>query len=246
MISVCMATYNGERFIKKQLDSILSQLSEHDELIISDDGSTDGTLNIISSYNDNRIKVFHHQKDTELLKIKHSRNFYLVASNFENALSKSNGDYIFLSDQDDIWKMNKVSEILSALKNNDIVMSNFSIIDEFNNVVVEKFYSLSPISKSLLMNIIKSKFLGCCMAFKRSVLEYALPFPKKIIGHDYWIGCLGTKKFQFSFINEPLHMYRRANNNVSTASGKSNNSIFYRLVFRIRFLGQIIYRLFRK
>ena len=64
MISVCMATYNGERFIKEQIDSILPQLSQDDELIISDDGSTDRTLEIIASYKDERIKVFHHLNPT--------------------------------------------------------------------------------------------------------------------------------------------------------------------------------------
>ncbi|MDY2843374.1 MAG: glycosyltransferase family 2 protein, partial [Treponema sp.] len=222
MISVCMATYNGGRFIKEQIDSILPQLSQEDELIISDDGSTDKTLEIIASYKDERIKVFHHKKNPEYAKIKHSRNFYYATSNFENALNQAKGDYIFLSDQDDIWKSDKKEKMLKALADYkaDCVMCNFSVIDENGNIIKEKFYENSPISKSLVVNILKSKFLGCCMAFSRNLLQKALPFPDKLIAHDYWIGCLSEKLI---FLNEPLHLYRRYESNVSTSSEKSKN-----------------------
>ena len=245
MISVCMATYNGERFIKKQLDSILSQISENDEIIISDDGSSDSTLNIIQSYKDSRIKLLNHNKDLSLLKEK-SSSFKLVAQNFENALCKAKGDYIFLSDQDDIWKENKVSETIKALQTFDIVMSNFSIIDENDKITKENFYSSTPISKFFLVNIIRSHFLGCCMAFRKRVLDYCLPFPKKLIGHDYWIGCLGTYRYNFYFISSPLHLYRRTLNNVSTSTGKSNNSIFYRIKYRFDFFISILFHIVKK
>ena len=75
MHSICLATYNGKKYLRPQLDSILAQLGENDELIISDDGSTDGTIDIIQSYNDPRIKLFHNQR-------------HGVASNFENALNQ--------------------------------------------------------------------------------------------------------------------------------------------------------------
>ena len=246
MISVCMATYNGAKFIKEQIDSILPQLSADDELIISDDGSSDGTLEIIASYTDKRIKLLHHQKDPSLAKIKHSRNFYYATENFENALKEARGDYIFLSDQDDIWKEDKVSESLRFLQNYDIVMSNFSIIDESNNITNQKFYKKSPISKFLLVNIANSHFLGCCMAFRKNVLEYCIPFPQKLLAHDYWIGCLGVKKFLFSFIDEPLHLYRRTTTNVSTSTGISNNSMIYKLLYRFQILVKILVQLVSK
>ena len=115
MISVCMATYNGERYIKRQIDSILYQLGEDDELIISDDGSTDRTLEIIKKYNDSRIKIYEHIKKAELSKVKKLRNFYYATSNFENALIHSRGEYIFLADQDDIWESEKVTSTSSCL-----------------------------------------------------------------------------------------------------------------------------------
>lgn len=99
MISVCMATYNGEKYIKEQIDSILKQLGSDDELVISDDGSSDGTIDIILGYHDPRIHLY-------------KGSFHSPAFNFENALKNATGDFIFLSDQDDIWYDNKVPEIL--------------------------------------------------------------------------------------------------------------------------------------
>ena len=129
MISVCMATYNGERFLREQIDSILCQLAPDDELIISDDGSTDGTLDIIQSYNDKRIKLLHHKKKSEYAKIKYSRNFYYATDNFENALQAAQGDYIFLADQDDVWMKDKAKLMSSYLDKFDCVMCNNQIID---------------------------------------------------------------------------------------------------------------------
>ena len=180
MISVCMATYNGERFIKEQIDSILPQLSENDELIISDDGSTDRTLEIIASYEDRRIKVLHHKKNPKLPKVKHGRNFYYATENFGNALKEASGDYIFLSDQDDVWMPNKVKICIEKIKNADLVMHNLSLFsDDINKSFI--LYKTNPIPKLWWKNLIQMNFWGCCMAFKKSVLDFSIPFPRNII-----------------------------------------------------------------
>ena len=241
-----MATYNGARFIKQQIDSILPQLSADDELIISDDGSIDGTLDIIAKYNDERIKLLYHQKNPELTKIKLSRSFYYATENFENALKNAKGDYIFLADQDDIWKDNRVKKVLAELKCFDCVMCNYDVIDSNNRIIYEKFLKKNPISPSLIQNVITSRFIGCCMAFNRAVLHYILPFPKKLLAHDFWIGCLANKKFKFFFIDEPLHLYRRTGDNVSPSVTGSKNILLYRFFYRLIFLLQIFKRLLLK
>ena len=239
MISVCIATYNGAKYIKQQLESILSQIGNNDEIIISDDESVDKTVEIIKSINDSRIKILIHKKEnSEILKMK-SGSFMAVSQNFENALNNAKGDVIFLSDQDDYWLPNKVNTCLSALEENDIVMSNYSIAGENLDVKIESFYAHSPISKYLLVNIARSSFLGCCMAFRKCVLDYVLPFPKNLIGHDFWIGCLGVRNFRFLFIQAPLLLYRRTDSNVSTASAKSKNSLIYKIYYRLVFLKKL-------
>ena len=117
MISVCVATYNGEKFIREQIESILCQLSSDDEIIVSDDGSTDGTIVIINCIGDKRIRIIEGPR-------KHSPTF-----NFENALKEAKGDYIFLADQDDVWKTNKVEVCMKWLQKYDCVVSDAEVTE---------------------------------------------------------------------------------------------------------------------
>lgn len=234
MISVCMATYNGERFIKEQIDSILPQISENDELMISDDGSTDKTLEIIASYKDVRIKVFHHKKTGNkyypTLKVCYS------TSNFENALNQANGDYIFLCDQDDIWEKNKVSESLDLLKKYDYVIHNFSVIDEKGNVIKSKFYNKTSLKFKIPSDVIQPNFWGCCSCFNRKILEKSLPFPEKICLHDFWIG-LVAEKFGKCFWNDTcLIQHRISDRNTSSGGRKSENSLLLKIRYRLNTL----------
>lgn len=242
MISVCMASYNGAKYIREQVMSILPQLGKDDEIIISDDGSTDGTLETIQSFNDKRIKVLHHAK----IEYRHTYliNFRKVADNFENALSHAKGDIIFLSDQDDIWKEDKVAKMIKALENYDIVECNCGTIDENDNLLAEKFRSKRPFSNSILGNLISMPFLGCCMAFHSKVLNWSLPFPNELIAHDFWIGFWGNQLGNMGYIDEPLHLYRQHTNNVSPGSKKSNNKLMLKLIYRTELLCQIINRLY--
>lgn len=233
MISVCMATYNGEKYLKEQIDSILIQLSIEDELIISDDGSMDTTLSILASYNDPRI---HYMEN----KGKHG-----VVSNFENALKHAVGDYIFLCDQDDIWNYDKVKIVISKLKTNDLVVHDAELIDKDGKSMKKNYYSLMHQGTGFLSNLIKTRFLGCCMAFTKEVKEACLPFPKGIAGHDFWIGIYSILKFKVIFIDDILIKYRRHENNVSFSSEKSKNSLYKKFfLIRLPILFNILIRIF--
>ncbi len=238
-ISVCIATYNGSRFIKKQLESILRQLSEDDEVIISDDGSTDDALDVINSLNDKRIKVFKHIKDKSISK-KYLSSFYYASYNFENAIKHATGDIIYLSDQDDIWAANRIAHTLPYMKEFDILMCNYSVIDANDNIVISKYLGPRPISKFLIYNLWKIPFRGCCMTLTREALQKALPFPKNCINHDLWIGLyLVHKGYKCKYIDEPLHLYRDHTDNVSSVVGKSPNRLWFKIHYRLRFLYQI-------
>lgn len=216
-ISVCLATYNGEKYVIEQLSTILSQLSKADEIVISDDGSTDSTLNIIKALNDDRIKVF-----------KNKSNHGFVG-NFENALTHATGDYIFLSDQDDIWLKNKVSTILPLFKDYDLIVHDAEIVDGNGLSLNKNYYSTLHSGRGFLANLYKSRFLGCCMAFTKDVKEFCLPIPNNIVAHDYWIGMYSLLNFKVCFIDDILLKYRRHGNNASPSSEKSSNSFFYKL-----------------
>ena len=127
-ISVAMATYNGEKYIKEQLESILRQLNVNDEVVISDDGSTDNTIKIVNDFKDSRIKIICGPKKG-------------IIKNFENAIKNCTGKYIFLSDQDDIWLDNKVNEVLNCFKSDiTCVLHDAKIVDTNLNAIDDSFF----------------------------------------------------------------------------------------------------------
>lgn len=232
MISVCMATYNGEKYIKEQLESILKQLASDDEVIISDDGSKDRTIEIVKMINDDRVKIFYNQG---------MRGF---THNFENALKHANGDVIFLSDQDDIWKEHKISVTMEVLENCDFTISDCITVNSNMDVIQESRFEAFGMKSGFLRHILKSRFLGCCMAFKRNVLEASLPFPSKdsLVEHDIWLAAVAMLYFKVELIKEPLILYRRHGNNTSAGGFEKGYSLFnkvYRRLYRIACLVRV-------
>lgn len=241
-VSVCMATYNGQKYLYKQLSSILEQLSKNDEIIISDDGSSDNTLDIIKNFNDSRIKVLNHYNKSKIDNTKENK-IYSVSKNFENALIQATGEIIILSDQDDIWIKGRVSAVKNALRIKDLMLCNYQLIDKQDNLIEDKHYQKNPLANSYFKNIFHSPFLGCCMAFKRESLKYCLPFPKKLIGHDLWIGNLIYFLGSYAYILAPLHQYRRHENNVTPVTGNSKNTFLFKVKYRIIVTIQLFFRI---
>jgi glycosyltransferase involved in cell wall biosynthesis len=228
-----MATYNGEKYIKEQLDSILSHLKENDEVIVSDDSSSDKTVEIIKAYNDSRIKIIENQK------------FQSPISNFENVLKHASGDIIVLADQDDIWKPNKIETIKKYMQEYDLVLSDADIIDEQGNILQESFYALNGSKSGFIKNIVKNSYLGCAMAFNRKVLEKSLPFPKDLPMHDWWVGLVAELYGKVYFIENKLISYRRHGNNVSLTGEKSKYFFTKKIMFRIIMIKNLLLRYFK-
>jgi len=231
-----MATYNGEKYIEEQVKSILPLLSENDELIVSDDGSTDKTLDLLENFNDGRIKIFHHNKSEVKIPFylgsKAADNFYFAARNFENALAKAQGDYIFLSDQDDVWLPDKIEKTIPYLNKDTLVISDAWIVDS----------TLKKIDKLSKYRIYKKGFFrniyirggapqGCVCAFTKNMKNFILPIPKNVLTHDFWIGLLAELKYKSVYISEPLILHRRHSSTVSSTE-KSYHSFFYILRYR--------------
>lgn len=223
MISVCIATYNGAEYIVEQLNSITSQLSEFDEIIISDDCSTDDTLENIANLRDPRIKVF----------INSERLGY--TKNFENALKRCSGDVIFLSDQDDCWLDGKVNKVMTALVKNDFVVTDCSLTDDKLNVTQASHFEIHGVRSGFINNLLLPRYVGACMAFNRSLLDFCLPFPKycQYTPHDYWISLIAESKFKVLLLREPLMLYRRHGKNASNGGSRSTVPLTRRLLIRI-------------
>lgn len=224
-ISIAMAVYNGEKFISQQIESILCQLNADDELVISYDNSSDNTLNIINSIKDcdQRVKVYVNKNPG-------------VFGNFDNAISKTTGDIIFISDQDDVWDRNKVETVLSHFNDDvDIVIHNGVHIDENGCVISKNFFELYNIKKSIVKNFIKPRYSGCCMAFKNELKKKILPIPLDVGAYDHWIGMVGELFYKVCFINDVLIYHRIHNNNVTPTSRRRLSSIIkYRLFLLIQ------------
>lgn len=197
MNTVCIATYNGEKYIVAQLKSILEQLQPKDEIVVSDDGSTDNTIAKIESVGDKRVRVIH-------------SGYHMVKKNFENALRAARGDIIFLSDQDDVWLPGKYARCVKELERVDLVCTNSIMTDEDLQVVNEDFFSLYHSGPGILKNAFNNTYYGSCMAFRRKLLDKALPFPKtREIGHDIWLGLVAEMTGTVAFLNTPYLLYRR-------------------------------------
>ncbi len=196
-----MATRNGGRFIQQQLSSILKQLAPDDEVIISDDSSTDETIDMIVSCADARITLLP------------GNTFYSPVFNIENALKHATGDIIVLSDQDDIWLDNKVATIRNYFDNGPASLRLVSLdgmaVDEHGNVIVESLFQKLSAGPGLFKNIFNNTYMGCCLAFSRELLDIALPFPRKIPMHDMWLGLLAELYGEVTFIPEKTIQYRK-------------------------------------
>jgi len=218
-----MATYNGEKFIEEQIRSILAQISINDELIISDDGSTDRTVEIIQNLNDNRIKLYRHASSGR------------PTENFQNALLKATGQFIFLSDQDDVWLENKYVKMVKLLESYDLVLSNSIVVNDALQTLSSSFFKFHGSAKGVIRNAIKNSYFGSCMAFRKELLIHALPFPpSKEIGHDVWLGLVGEMVGKVYFTDEPLILYRRHTDAVTSHGlSKSKRSLFVKLWSRV-------------
>lgn len=212
MISVALCTYNGQQFIKKQLDSIINQTISVDEIVICDDGSTDSTISIVK-------EIASTQKNIAFQIIINETNIG-VRNNFEKAVRLCKGDYIFLSDQDDVWYSEKVETIMSFFyqnPNKDVVMSNATLIYANDAMISDKTLfdcvGLSPdiLSKATNDNIIDlflnfNRATGATMAIKKDV-PVKFDYPTQIL-HDYILAIEALARDTLGIIEHPLIKYR--------------------------------------
>lgn len=221
-IDILLATYNGEKFVKEQIESILNQTYENFNLIISDDASTDNTLNILEEYEkkDTRIKVFKKEKNKGLI------------DNFEFLLKNVTSDYFMFSDQDDIWKKDKIEKSINKLKEESLglVYTDLEIVDEKLNVIYPSYWKYKQIYKKIIKyNNFEALYLnnfvtGCTILAKSKYIKDILPLPRnsKFVLHDYWTALIISAKDKISYVEEPTIQYRQHKNNRVGSSRKSD------------------------
>lgn len=208
LISIALCTYNGEKYLAEQLDSIVNQTYKNIEVIAVDDCSTDHTLSILQEFatKDSRVKIYSNEVNRGYSK------------NFEYAISLCNGDYIAVSDQDDIWVPDKLELLSHKIRINDdlLIHSNSLLVDEngksLNKTSFDKHsrYQGSDPRALALFNI----FLGHSLLFKRELIKFAFPIPQHST-YDAWLGFVATNKGRMCVLDKVTTLFRQHNANSS-------------------------------
>jgi len=206
LISIAMATYNGEKYLKEQLDSIYAQTYKNIEVIVTDDCSSDGTVGILEQYSKSHgLKYFANEENIGFVK------------NFEKAVSLCDGEFIALSDQDDIWLPHKLTTLVQNIGDNILACSDAKLIDENNHVIAESFFKYANDPKNDRLTfpklLIRNYVTGCTVLMKRDILQKAHPIPSDITYHDWWYGLIASTLNGIYVHKEALILYRQHDKN---------------------------------
>lgn len=226
-VSICMATYNGRRYLRQQLDSILPQMRDRDELIVLDDASKDDTVAIVQGYGDARIHV--HQNKVNLGHVQ----------TFSKVLGLASQPYLLMADQDDIWADGRLDRMREALAQPGIwlVSGNSKFIDAGGGEVIPIHPDLDPAdSVRHCVNILriftgKTFYDGCTMAFRKELAPLVLPIPAYVESHDLWIA-MAANLVRANLHLADVTLYRRIHGgNASVGKRPLVQKLWSRVVF---------------
>ena len=212
-VTIVLPTYNGEKYLKEQIDSILNQTYSKIKLIIADDCSTDSTREILKTYeSDERITVFYQTKNQGVVK------------NIEFLLEKVETPYYMLADQDDFWLSEKVEKSLELLKKEDVdlVFGDLEVVDQNLKTIYPSFGDFMKLNRKIKkkirhkeLNYLYNCITGCTILAKKETISMLIPFPtySKYLIHDYWIAIMASMHGKLAYLEEPYIRYRQHGNN---------------------------------
>lgn len=204
MVSIAIATYNGEKFLKQQLDSIYNQTYKDFEVVVCDDCSSDKTVEILKEYNSKYgLKYFINDENLGFVK------------NFEKAISQCSGQFIAFCDQDDIWLPEKIEILLNEIQDSLLIHSDAYIVDENEKIISQSYskYAQKIFTKNTIELLFYNFVTGCTTMINRRLLDFSFPFPKDVIAHDWWFAFIATKLNSVKYYNKPLIKYRQHSSN---------------------------------
>ncbi len=235
LISIVMATYNGEKYLREQVDSLLAQSYPSLEFVFVDDASSDSSLEILQHYasQDERIHLVANPINQGLL------------ATFETGIRAAKGEMIALSDQDDVWMPEKISLLASAIGSHSLIYAD-SALTNAAGTVTGKFSDRNHLCHypTALHYVFGTKAMGHAMLFKREIIDIALPFPD-YVGHDYILGFAGAALNGVAYFPQTLVNYRQHSSNTMGADlskGKKNYNTREernaRIVMRLKLLAE--------
>jgi len=236
LVEILMATYNGEKFIEEQLNSILSQSYTNWKLIIRDDNSTDNTQKIINKY----IRLY----PDKIFLIKNDIKRIGACQNFSKLLEYSQAKYIMFSDQDDIWFNNKIEVSLNKIRELEknygehtpiLIHTDSKVVDENCNIIAESFWkyqNINPKATQFNRLLIQNVVTGCTMIINKSLKNKTLPISKKAIMYDWWIALVASCFGVIEILDFPTLYYRQHSSNTIGAKNYNLNYIIYKLTHK--------------
>ena len=212
-VDILLATYNGEKYLEEQIESILNQTYENIQIIISDDCSKDKTREILKKYEQNdKITIYYQEQNLGYVK------------NFEFLLNKVESNLYMLSDQDDVWKKEKVEKTVEKLQKDDLdlVFGDLEVVDKDLNTLYKSYnkymhltHKIEKYYKDYRLQYLYNCMTGCTMLSKKEWLDKILPFPldSKYVIHDYWIGLIIALNGKVGYLSKPYILYRQHGEN---------------------------------
>ena len=217
MIDILMATYNGEKYIQEQIESIISQTYTKWRLYIRDDGSVDGTVQIVDKYV--------HQYPEKIIRVEHKDYKKSAKLNFAELIYNSDGDYIMCCDQDDIWVSTKIELTLNKMKILEkqygkktvlLVHTDLKVVNENLHEISNSMFKMQKLDKkatTLNKLVVQNSITGCTMMFNKELKKRITRMPNEMIMHDWWIGLIASSFGHIGFVDMPTILYRQHNSN---------------------------------
>jgi len=226
VIDILLATYNGEKYLSEQIDSILAQTISDWKLLIRDDGSSDQTQEIINHY----VKQF----PDKIIYIVDTNKNLGVTRNFERLMKHSTAPYIMFCDQDDIWFSDKIEKSLQKLQTMEqqygadiplLVYTDLAVCNQEGTLIAKSFWKYQGGNPSLPLDhakaLVQNNATGNTFIFNRDLCDQALPFSPDTVMHDWWVALITLYLGKIDYLTDQTILYRQHNANVSGSKGKS-------------------------
>lgn len=217
MIDILMATYNGAKYVDKQIDSILNQTYTDWKLYIRDDGSNDGTKEILQYYES--------KYPDKIIVVKDSKKGLGAKGNFTELMKYSKSKYCMFADQDDVWLSNKIEDSINKMFEIEkkegsnfpiLVHTDLKVVDDKLEIINESFWNYQNLDKNktnLRNLLVQNNITGCTMLMNRDLMDLCQNIPKDCIMHDWWIGIVASAFGKISIVDKQTMLYRQHGNN---------------------------------
>ena len=219
MIAILLSTYNGEQYLKEQLNSLFNQTYKDFKIIVRDDGSSDNTLEILNSY--------------DLMLLKSSKNVGVKKSFsilLEYAIHETDANHFMFCDQDDVWEEDKVKKTFQKMQEMEkkyknkplLIHTNLKVVDEKLNIINKSFWkyeNINPYINAFNDLLLQNTVTGCTIMLNRKLSKLASPIPSVAIMHDYWFGLVASNFGKIGIVEDTTVLYRQHNLNTIGSNG---------------------------